>query len=143
MQITYYIDTDQIKPDNQNITYFDSKIDSNNWVTLFSKKFDLPEDEVTEFLNNILNNDNLLEFVVMRDNYTLQATACFIRGEKENEALLTAIFANEGYLSKLLSKLKVVAEKYGYNRLLVTFTHLDEDSPLIDTYVETGFKKLA
>ena len=143
MEISYYIDTNQIKGDNQNITYFNPNRDSSNWITIFSKKFNLPKDEVSKFLDKILKNDNLIDFIVIIENNSLQATVCLTKGDKENEALLMAIYANEGVLPQLISKLKGIAQHHKFDRLLVTFTHLDENSPLIDTYVKAGFKKLS
>ena len=142
MTITYYIDTDQICDDNQDITYYDPNIDRSNWISLFSTNFNLPKNEVSKFLDMILKNDNLLEFIVIRGENSLLATTCFILGDKENEASLTAIYAQDGLLYKLLSILKPKALQYGIDRLIVTFTHLDNDSPEINRYIEVGFRKL-
>lgn len=38
--------------------------------------------------------------------------------------------------------LKPKAQHQGINRLIVTFTHLEDDSPLISKYADSGFNKL-
>ncbi|MFX1513742.1 MAG: hypothetical protein ACFFCQ_14255, partial [Promethearchaeota archaeon] len=130
--------------ETENITSFDPATDLDDCVNIFVTEYNLPEEDVKNFTNKLFTNELTLGYYVLREKGEIVATGAIRRNPNvPTLAMLSAVYdKGVNYLQLLLSKLIGVAKKEGIERVLMFFTHLCPDDPIIDKYRELGFTYL-
>ncbi|MHA2249502.1 MAG: hypothetical protein ACXAD7_04020 [Candidatus Kariarchaeaceae archaeon] len=145
--LIYELDITKNPPDNHEYSgtsNFTSDRDKKDWINLFVKEFNLPHDEVNNFLDSLLSSSEILVHVVLREDQELTGTAAMRRDPKNNyKGLLLGIYGKESrHLEEIITYLSKKCEEYQINTLQITFSHLTPDSPQIEEYTNLGFKKV-
>ncbi|MHA1983270.1 MAG: GNAT family N-acetyltransferase [Candidatus Hodarchaeales archaeon] len=143
--LVYHLDLNSIEKTEGNsiIQNFNPLKDIEEWIDIFTSSYDLPRNNVKEFLNSLRKNQNLIEHVIGREEGKIVGTTAIIRNpDNPQVGFLNAIYGTETtHLEKLICYLKPICIKNGIQVLQMTFTHLNEESPEIKIYEKLGFKK--
>ncbi|MFQ5980683.1 MAG: hypothetical protein ACE5OZ_21305 [Candidatus Heimdallarchaeota archaeon] len=123
------------------VRVFNLDNDLDNCVQLFLSDFNLPEEDVRNFLLSINSNESTIAHLVLQDGKRIVAHGAVEQSTREpTKGGLNAIHATETtYLSTLLTSLSSNCKKNGIKTLYMNFTHLDNDSPQINPYKALGF----
>lgn len=124
-----------------NIRAFHPTTDLDECVRLIAKDFNLPVDDVKDFLLSINTNKNIIAHYILKDSNKIVAHGAVVKTQMDpTKGMLNAIHATEySYLKTLVDKLTIYCKKSGIKKLYISFTHLDKDSPRIEPYKKLGF----
>ncbi len=125
----------------EDVTPFDPETDLDDCVKIFVTEYKLPEDDVKNFTKYIFTNEDTLAYCVFREKSEIVATGAIMRNQIVSTIGLLSAVHDKGinYLRKLLSKLIIVAKNQGIEQVLMFFTHLHPDDPVIEKYTTLGF----
>jgi hypothetical protein len=121
---------------------FDPSIDLEAVVEYFSSQYNLPEDDVRAFTLRLHSSENTLEYYVVRESDRLLASgALVVNPNVPSLGLLNAVH-DEGveYLGSLVSAMVNRARWREIEHLLMFFTHLRPEDPLMDKFSSLGFR---
>ncbi len=135
------VNINEINDDLSGVRSFNPEIDLNKCTKSWVDDFNLPEEEVKNFLLSINTiKETLSHLVLQKDNKIVSQGAVEQNSIDSTKGLLTAIHATKtSYLKTVLRQLSVRSKKNGIKHLYIFFTHLDIDSPKIKPYKELGF----
>lgn len=124
-----------------NIRVFHPKTDLDECVSLLVKDFDLPTEDVRNFLLSINTNKNTIAHYILKDSNKIVAHGAVVKTQMDpTKGMLNAIHATgDSYLKTLVDGLSIHCKKSGIKTLYINFTHLDNDSPRIEPYKKLGF----
>ncbi|MFX1516927.1 MAG: hypothetical protein ACFFC6_11490 [Promethearchaeota archaeon] len=123
------------------IQVFNPKTDLDECVSLIVKDFDLPSEEVRNFLLSINANKNTIAQYILKVSNKIVAHGAVVKAEmNSSKGMLNAIHATENsYLKTLVDSLSIHCKESGIRRLYISFTHLNKHSPKIKPYKKLGF----
>ncbi|MHA2272961.1 MAG: hypothetical protein ACXACI_13930 [Candidatus Hodarchaeales archaeon] len=120
---------------------FTAQADLDSCVELFVADFNLPEDDVRNFLLSIDRSEETITHLVLQEGTKIVGHGAVIRNPSEpTNGMLNAIHATAPtYLGVLLAQLSSSCKKEGITTVYMNFTHLDNDAPEIEPYKALGF----
>ena len=123
------------------IETFNLKTDLDECVSLIVKDFDLPSEEVRNFLLSINASKNTIAHYILKDSNKIVAHGAVVKAQRDpTKGMLNAIHATkDSYLKTLVDSLSIHCKRSGIKRLYISFTHLDKQSPKIKPYKKLGF----
>ncbi|MFX1506617.1 MAG: hypothetical protein ACFFDC_10990 [Promethearchaeota archaeon] len=124
-----------------NLRAFHPKTDLDECVSLIVKDYDLPADEVRNFLLSITTNKNTVAHYILKDSNKIVGHGAVVKTQRDpTKGMLNAIHATgDSYLKTLVDGLSIHCKNRGIKTLYLNFTHLDKDSPRIAPYKKLGF----
>lgn len=143
--VIYVLDLEKYEFNNptQNLERFNLERDSESWIDIFVREFDLERNEVEEHLFTIIESENLLKHIILYHNGLLVGTGAIALKKGSKVGRLIAIYgSNTKYLKEILAGLARMGKEKSIAKLSMTFTHLESDSEKILPYTELGFKKV-
>jgi len=139
----YQLNVDQknISEKIVNVRDFNLKSDLVECVKIWTKDFNLPKEEVNNFLLAINENKEIIAHIVLQERGKIVAQGAVEKNKLDpKKGMLSAIHASENsFLKSLLDALGIRSKKNGISNLYMFFTHLDVDSPKIKPYKAIGF----
>ncbi|MFX0185729.1 MAG: hypothetical protein ACFE95_21810 [Candidatus Hodarchaeota archaeon] len=123
------------------IRAFHLKTDLDECTQLMAKDFNLPIEDVRNFLMSINANKSTIAHYILKDSNKIVAHGAVIKTQMDpTKGMLNAIHATESsYLKTLVDGLSTHCKKVGIKTLYINFTHLENDSPRIEPYKKLGF----
>lgn len=125
----------------KNIKAFHLKTDLDECVSLLSRDSNLPTEDVRSFLLSINANKNTIAHYILKDSNKIVAHGAVVKSQSDpTKGMLNAIHATgNSYLKTLVDALSICCKNSGIKTLYIIFSHLDNDSPLIEPYKKLGF----
>jgi hypothetical protein len=129
--------------DSVRINEFNKDQDATDWIKLFSREFGLEGSEVTLFLDNLLQLDDLITHIVLRKEYVLKGTAAVHRDKtSSNLGNIIGIYGEDKQtLQLIIAQLVKICQDEDIEILQIQFTHLESENPKILPYEELGFQR--
>ena len=130
--------------DSNDVVEFNPELDLDHIVKFFSSQFNLPEDDVRTYSKRLYTNENTLGYFVVRGKEGLLASGALgVNPNVPSLGFLSAVH-DEGttYLRSLMSRIVLKAKKNNIKLIHMFFTHLSPGHPLIDRFVDLGFRYL-
>jgi hypothetical protein len=133
-----------IPVDSGDVLEFDPENDLDQVVDFFSSRYNLPEDEVRTYSKRLYASENTLGYFVVRGNEGLLASGALgVNSNVPSLGFLSAV-QDEGtsYLRTLMSQIVLTAKNNDIKLIHMFFTHLSPGHPLINRFVDLGFRYL-
>jgi hypothetical protein len=144
--VLYGIDVSSVnfRGETEEVHPFNPETDLDECVRIFVQEYGLPEDDVSNFTNNLIDSEQTIAYYVLREDGNIVATGALGRNPNvPTLGLLSAVYSKGKYdLKRLLTKIISTSKEQGIEMILMFFTHLRPDDPEIEKYTALGFSYL-
>jgi hypothetical protein len=132
------------KGETEEVHPFNPETDLDDCVRIFVQEYGLPEENVKNFYNSLINSEQTIAYYVLREDGDIVATGALgINPNVPTLGLLSAVYSKGiNDLKRLLTKITGTSREQGIERILMFFTHLRPDDPEIEKYAALGFSYL-
>lgn len=144
--VLYDLDVGSVnfKGETEGVHPFTPETDLDECVSIFVTEYGLPEEDVRNFTNSLFHSEQTLAYYVLREEGDIVATGAIRRNPNvPTIGMLNAVY-DKGIadLRRLLTKIISISKEQGIERILMFFTHLRPDDPVIGKYASLGFSYL-
>lgn len=128
----------------ENVFPFDLESDLDDCAQIFVTEYGLPEEAVKNYTRFLYTSEYTLAYFMLREKNSIVATGAILRNQiVPTIGILSAVYDRGlNYLKILLTKLFNVAKEQGIKKIIMFFTHLHPDDPIIKKYIKLGFSLL-
>jgi len=144
--VLYGIDVGSVNfnGETEEVHPFNPETDLDDCVRIFVQEYGLPEENVKNFTDSLINSEQTIAYYVLREDGGIVATGALGRNPNvPTLGFLSAVYSKgTNDLKRLLTKITGTSKEQGIERILMFFTHLRPDDPELEKFTALGFSYL-